>query len=191
MDAVLEGGDLPVNPDPLGQPAPSESDEPAAVAEAPADEPIPEPPQEAEAAPMRNLPTPQPEPAAAVETTPEPAAEPPPQRTIVATTGSPDGPIDLTPGTAPAAGAVQNSGGGATLSRSRRRRARKRRVSAYRGLQQRYPNILGSFQPTIVRADLGAKGIYYRVRVGPFRGGDATRLCEDLKAAGADCILAR
>ena len=28
MDAVLEGGDLPVNPDPLGQPEPSESDEP-------------------------------------------------------------------------------------------------------------------------------------------------------------------
>ena len=42
-----------------------------------------------------------------------------------------------------------------------------------------------------MRADLGEKGIYYRVRVGPFNDGDAARLCGDLKAAGGDCILAR
>ena len=186
MDAVLEGGDLPVNPDPLSQSEPT--DEPASVAEAPADEPIPDPPQEMQAAPIRDLPTPQP---AAVESTPEPAAEPPPQRTIVATPGSPDGPIDLTPGTAPAAGAAQNTGGGATLVQVSSQKTEEGAISSYRSLQQRYPNILGSFKPTIVRADLGAKGVYYRVRVGPFSGGDATRLCEDLKAAGADCIIAR
>ena len=45
MDAVLEGGDLAVNPDPLSQPEPVE--EPTAVAETPAaSEPIPEPPSE-------------------------------------------------------------------------------------------------------------------------------------------------
>ena len=191
MDAVLEGGDLPVNPDPLSQPEPTE--EPAVVAEAPAAEPIPDPPQETETAASPDLPTPQPEPepAAPAAAAPQPAPEPPPQRTIVATTGSPDGPIDLTPGTAPAAGAVQRSAGGGTLVQVSAQKSQEAAISAYRSLQQRYPNILGSFKPTIVRADLGAKGIYYRVRVGPFSGGDAARLCEDLKAAGADCILAR
>ena len=45
-----------------------------------------------------------------------------------------------------------------------------------------YPNILGRYQPNIQRADLGDRGVYYRVRVGPFAGGDAQRLCDDLKA---------
>ena len=56
---------------------------------------------------------------------------------------------------------------------------------------ERYASILGPYDPNIVRADLGDRGIYYRVRVGPFSGADATRLCEDLKAAGGDCIIAR
>ena len=68
---------------------------------------------------------------------------------------------------------MQNSGGGATLVQVSSQKSEEAALSSYRSLQQRYPNILGSFKPTIVRADLGAKGIYYRVRVGPFRA--ATR----------------
>jgi hypothetical protein len=195
MDAVLDGGDLAVDPDPLSAPA---ADEPAATADAapseaaapvPEPEPVPAPPGEAEVPPaMRTLPSPQPEPVAAA---PEPAAPPPArqEQTIVATRDSADGPIDLTPGTAPAAGPAQTAGG--VLVQVTAVRSEEEAVSAYRGLQQRYPSILGAFQPTIVRADLGERGIYYRVRVGPFSGGDATRLCEDLKAAGADCMIAR
>jgi hypothetical protein len=197
MDAVLEGGDLEVNPDPLSQPEPVE--EPTAAAETPAaSEPIPEPPAEPEVAPaMRTLPSPQPvatvQPSAVIAKpeAPSPAGQEQRQeQTIVATRDSADGPIDLTPGTAPAAGAVQTGGGG-VLVQVTAVRSEGEAVSAYRGLQQRYPSILGAFQPTIVRADLGDRGIYYRVRVGPFSGGDAARLCEDLKAAGADCMIAR
>ncbi len=188
MDAVLEGGDLAVNPDPLSQATANVEAEPSSEAAAPEPEPIPAPPAEAEIPPaMRALPTPQPEPVAAAE----PAAPPPPreEQTIVATRDSANGPIDLTPGTAPAGGPAQAAGG--VLVQVTAVRSEGEAVSAYRSLQQRYPSILGAFQPTIVRADLGDRGIYYRVRVGPFSGGDATRLCEDLKAAGADCILAR
>jgi hypothetical protein len=187
MDAVLEGGDLAVNPDPLSAPA-SGGPADAGAPEGTAPEPIPTPPAEAEVAPAtRTLPAPQPEPIAVA---PEPAAPPPPQeQTIVATRDSSNGPIDLTPGTAPAAGPVQSAGG--VLVQVTAVRSEGEAVSAYRGLQQRYPSILGAFQPNIVRADLGERGIYYRVRVGPFSSGDATRLCEDLKAAGADCLLAR
>src|SRR5262249_21471681 len=69
MDSVLEGGDLAVNPNPLGDPA---EQEPVAAEPPPAPEveaePIPAPPAEAEAETppaMRALPTPQPEPVAA------------------------------------------------------------------------------------------------------------------------------
>ncbi len=180
MDSVLEGGDLPVNPDPLGNPGPQE---PTTVAEAPpATEPVSEPD-------MPDLPTPQPEPppaAAAPEPAPQPPAAQPPAQ-VAARNGN--GPIDLTPGTAPAAGSDQSGGG--VLVQVSAQRSEETATSAYRGLQQRFPNILGAFQPKIVRADLGERGVFYRVRIGPFSGADATRLCEDLKAAGGDCILAR
>ena len=44
----------------------------------------------------------------------------------------------------------------------------------------------------IQRADLGAKGIYYRARVGPFpTRSEAIEVCEKLKAAGSTCIVTR
>ena len=179
MDAVLEGGDLPVNLDPLSNPS-----EPATAA-VDEPEPIPEPPSEpaqiTESQPADEPPPAPaaPEPAAAA---PEPAPEPPPQRTAARQPAN--GPIDLTPGTAPARG-------GGVLVQVTAQRSEQAAESAYRGLQQRYPNILGSFQARVVRADLGEKGVYYRVRIGPFSEADATRLCGDLKAAGGDCLLAR
>ncbi|MBN9021037.1 MAG: SPOR domain-containing protein, partial [Rhizobiales bacterium] len=84
---------------------------------------------------------------------------------------------------APAAGGV--------LVQVAAQRSEEAASSSYRDLQRRFPSILGAFQPQIVRVDLGEKGVYYRVRVGPFAGNDATRLCNDLKAAGGDCLLAR
>jgi hypothetical protein len=185
MDNVLEGGDLPVNPDPLGNPAASEPDsEPATVAEAAP--PATEPASQSE---VPELPTPQPEPPPAAAES-EPAPEPPPAAppAQVASRNA-NGPIDLTPGTAPAAGPAPSGGG--VLVQVSAQRSEDAATSAYRGLQQRFPNILGAFRPTIVRADLGDRGVFYRVRIGPFSGADATRLCEDLKAAGGDCILAR
>ncbi len=59
-------------------------------------------------------------------------------------------------------------------------------------MQSRYPSILGGINPDIQRADLGAKGIYYRARVGPFpTRPEAIEVCEKLKAAGSTCIVTR
>ena len=63
--------------------------------------------------------------------------------------------------------------------------------ASYRDLQGKFPSILGRFDPNIQRADLGEKGIYYRVRVGPFAAADAQRLCGDLQAAGGTCLIAK
>jgi hypothetical protein len=62
--------------------------------------------------------------------------------------------------------------------------------STFNDLQKRFPAILGKYEPNIQRADLGARGVYYRVRVGPFTGPDAQKVCDALKGAGGDCILA-
>jgi cell division protein FtsN len=57
-------------------------------------------------------------------------------------------------------------------------------------LQAKYPNLLGGRAPIIRRADLGAKGVYYRAMVGPFASADqATELCSNLKSAGASCLV--
>jgi SPOR domain len=64
--------------------------------------------------------------------------------------------------------------------------------SSFRTLQAKYPNVLGSRQPIIRRADLGGKGIYYRAQVGPFATADeANQVCGNLKTAGGQCIVQR
>jgi hypothetical protein len=69
-------------------------------------------------------------------------------------------------------------------------RSEEEAQAAFRALQAKYPSQLGGRQPLIRRADLGAKGIYYRALVGPFAdGSDAVALCQSLKAAGASCLI--
>lgn len=64
--------------------------------------------------------------------------------------------------------------------------------SAYAGLQRRFPSVLGNQPPDIARADLGSRGVFYRVRVGPMETRQAaSNLCQSLKNAGGDCIVAR
>jgi hypothetical protein len=61
----------------------------------------------------------------------------------------------------------------------------------FRALRAKYPGQLGNHEPIIRRADLGAKGVYYRALV-PFASMDqATGMCTSLKAAGGSCIVQR
>ncbi len=64
--------------------------------------------------------------------------------------------------------------------------------SAYRELQAKFPQQLGSRRAFFRRADLGDKGIYYRALVGPFATPEqATTFCSSLKAAGGNCFTQR
>jgi SPOR domain len=57
---------------------------------------------------------------------------------------------------------------------------------------QQYARQLSSFKPAVERADLGDRGIYYRVGIGPMRSqNDANSLCGNLKSAGLDCFVRR
>jgi hypothetical protein len=62
--------------------------------------------------------------------------------------------------------------------------------ASYRALQNKFPAALGSRPPVIKRADLGAKGIYYRTMVGPFGSTEeAAQFCRNLKSAGGQCVI--
>jgi hypothetical protein len=59
-------------------------------------------------------------------------------------------------------------------------------------LRTKFPTQFGGREPIIRRADLGAKGVYYRALVGPFASADqAAGMCSSLKAAGGSCIVQR
>jgi hypothetical protein len=63
-------------------------------------------------------------------------------------------------------------------------------LASYRSLQSRFPDELGSRQGVIRRADLGARGVFYRAMVGPFASAqEATHFCTSLKAAGGSCVV--
>ncbi len=129
--------------------------------------------------------------------TPEPA---PTKPKVVSSNGG--GPLDLTPGKGQAptqvAARTPSAGTGAALPlvaggmmvQVSSQRSQDAAQATFRDLQARYPSILGGYQADIQRADLGSRGTYYRVRVGPFDSANAQNLCSALKDAGGDCILA-
>ncbi len=59
-------------------------------------------------------------------------------------------------------------------------------------ISQRYSGQLSGYSPQVERADLGDRGIYYRVGVGPMNTqAAANSLCSNLKSAGLDCFVRR
>ena len=82
------------------------------------------------------------------------------------------------------------TGGYAVQVSSQRSEAEAR--AAFRSLQAKYPGQLGNRQASIRKVELGAKGTYYRAMVGPFaNAGEASTLCNGLRAAGAQCLIQR
>ena len=109
-----------------------------------------------------------------------------------------DGAADAVPPD-PAAAMAKASGaapahkaGGGYIIQVRSTKTQADALAYFADLQQRYGDILGSAQPDIQEADLGAKGKWYRLRIGPPGSGAAAKdLCTKLKASGLDaCIVA-
>jgi cell division septation protein DedD len=82
------------------------------------------------------------------------------------------------------------SAGGSYLVQVSSQRSEAEAESAYRGIQSKFGSVLGSQPHTVRRADLGAKGVYYRAMVGPFASREeAVQVCSSLKQAGGDCVV--
>ena len=112
--------------------------------------------------------------------TPEPATE------TAATTGSPAaGSPAASP---PAAEAAAGPGAHVQLYAAR---SEAEALAVWGRLTKQETELLGSLTHRIVRADLPAKGVYYRLRVGPLEDRTAAkRLCGLLKGRGRDCFVA-
>jgi len=62
---------------------------------------------------------------------------------------------------------------------------------AWRRLASRAPDLFAPAQLDVERADLGQRGVYYRVRAGYFADrANASRFCERIRRMGQDCIVA-
>jgi len=64
-------------------------------------------------------------------------------------------------------------------------------LASFADMQQKYPSLLANYRPMVQKADLGAKGTWYRLRIGPINDKTAaTKLCGQLKSQGLpDCLV--
>ena len=64
-------------------------------------------------------------------------------------------------------------------------------LASFADMQQKYPTLLASYRPIVQKADLGAKGVWYRLRIGPIVDKtSASKLCSQLKSQGLpDCLV--
>jgi cell division protein FtsN len=165
------------NPMPRAQPASPESETPNTTVAHPSSPP-------AALTPVK--PEPAPPPAAATK---PPAqlgmAKPAPQQTVakpVVETPKPVPPATLKPSTASGGYALQV---GAYKSEAEA-------MTAWITYRAKHAVLLAGFSPDVQKADLGPKGVWYRLRVTPFADKTAaTALCERLKAESGACFLAR
>jgi len=112
------------------------------------------------------------------------APPPPPARARAAATKQP---MQIASAPNPAPAATANGG---YLVQVSSQRSEADAQNAFRSVKSKYSSVLGDREPVIKRADLGAKGTYYRAMVGPFGTRDqAVQLCASLKAAGGDCVV--
>ena len=60
----------------------------------------------------------------------------------------------------------------------------------YANLRKKFPDMLKNREPLVQRADLGEKGIFFRLGIGGFASrADATSFCTSLKDKGQDCLV--
>lgn len=99
-------------------------------------------------------------------------------------------PVATAPATPVPVAAVPASGNGAFMIQLSSQKSEADAKAAYAAAQRRYSAISGmglNVQPV----DLGARGTFYRVRVGPVSSREeAVRVCEQIKGQGGDCLIA-
>ena len=59
-------------------------------------------------------------------------------------------------------------------------------------MQRAHPDLLADLELTLQSADLGERGVFYRIRTGPFPNrATAQDMCWQIKAARLDCLVIR
>lgn len=155
---------------------------------------------------MANMPTPE---AEVVPTVPEPVREavaiPPPSAPLVtpappvvpteaaSTEAEPEPAPTLEPAAAPRTlESFVAALSGDYLIQIAALRSEEVAQSEWDRLSKQYASLLGAYRPMIVRADLGERGIFYRLRAGPLKDRPAAEeLCAALAAENVGCLVVR
>lgn len=155
--------------------------------------PPPEPP-----AASLSQPAPLPPPVPAVAAPAPPPAPDPAPNDIPAVAAAPPAPATPTPAAAPEPasapppalrGAVSALSGGAILQIGAYRSSAVA-TEAWQDFLVEYRDVVGDLVSDIQEADLGASGVWHRLRIGPFADRDAANaMCATLKTQGADCFV--
>ena len=96
---------------------------------------------------------------------------------------------NLPPVTPAAPAAIRFSATGAFQVQLSALRSEDAARSAWTTFQSSAPDLFVGANLDIQRADLGAKGVFYRLRIGSFPDREAAKgFCADVKAAGKDCM---
>jgi cell division septation protein DedD len=107
-----------------------------------------------------------------------------------ATTEAPEAPIAFSAPVAPQAPAAPSAGQPGYLVQLSALRSPDAAESAWSQMDLTHPGLLRGVKKDVQRADLGAQGIYYRLRAGYFGDrGQANSFCERVKGAGLACMV--
>lgn len=69
-------------------------------------------------------------------------------------------------------------------------RSNQEAAAQWSRMQSRLGDYLDGKAPDVERADLGERGVYHRLRIGPFKSsGEARTYCAGLKERGQDCLV--
>lgn len=164
-------------------PAPAAAPPPPAVSQAePASVPKPVPTTVAAATPeAKPEPAPAPEPAKPAPAPQKPKAQPPKEALSM------DKVIEKVTAKTPVAGTTGSSGMIAVQLASLPDSAQAKVM--VQKLQQKYADQLGDVKLHLSRADLGSRGVYYRIQSDSLAKEDANRICSALKKLNAGCIF--
>lgn len=81
---------------------------------------------------------------------------------------------------------------GAALLQIGAYRTREAAAASWAALRTRYPEVTVALRDDLQEIDLGERGLWYRLRIGPFGSADAANItCNLLKAQGGDCFVVK
>ncbi len=124
--------------------------------------------------------------AAAFDTPPAPEPEPEPVAVTEPT------PVNAAPVETPAAPASRSAVSGSHVVQVGSFRSNDEALAKWSSMQSKISAVIGDKSFDIEQADLGDRGIYHRLRVGPFTSSDAANAyCATLKQNGQDCLPKR
>jgi hypothetical protein len=146
----------------------------------PPEKPMPRPTAPSAAAPSAS---PQPPPASAGAG----AANPAPQAQYQPPAGKPPAKTEAAAAGAAKPATAQKPGGARIQLASVRSEEAARHE--WDRIRRANPDVLGSMSAAPVRADMGEKGVFYRVETAPIA--DAERVCGELKKRNVGCLIAR